>query len=71
MPSFQSMTTVSMETDRKLNSEFTKKRQHLPAGNEFLTASILRHLPLPEDDGSQEFYKTYIYYSQVRGNFFF
>lgn len=66
MPSFQSISKVSLPGDRNLQSNFTKKRQHLPLGNTYMMNLIAQQLPLPKDDGSEEYYKTFIYYSQVR-----
>lgn len=66
MPSFKSISKVSEPEDWNLNSEFTIFRQHHPQGYEQMTKLMKYFLPLPEDDGSEEFYKTFIYYSQVR-----
>ncbi|KAK6639866.1 hypothetical protein RUM43_008141 [Polyplax serrata] len=65
MPSFHAMSSVTLREDRNLQSEFTKKRQHLPGGNDYLRDLIGYQLKLPEDDGSDEFYKIFIYYSQI------
>lgn len=65
MPSFESLKAVSEASDWSLGSDFTQLRQHHPGGYvEMLTLMKLR-LPISDDDGSEEYYKKYIYYSQV------
>jgi len=65
MPSFITLSKISEPDDWKLNSEFSQSRQHRGGGFNEITNLIKLRLPLPEDDDSEEFYKTYIYYSQV------
>lgn len=64
-PSFRSIANVSLREDWQVNSQFSQQRQHHAGGNEEISNLIRKRLPLPEDDGSQEFYATWFYLSQV------
>lgn len=65
MPSYRALANVSTPEDLQIDSEFSKKRQHLLAGNSLLQVLISQHLHLPINDHSTEFYKMFIYFSQV------
>jgi len=64
-PSFKTISKVSIPEDWNMQSEFCTQRQHHVNGLNEITRFIKLHFPLPDDDGSEEYFKTYIHYSQV------
>lgn len=65
LPSFDTLSTVSVPSDWSVDSELLQSRQHHSAGYEEMAGLIDRHLPLPSDYKSKDNFLTYIYYSQV------
>lgn len=58
------LTATNNISDLAFNSNFMKHRQHHPLGNAEMYAMTLMQLILP-DRTSDDFYKAFIFYSQV------
>lgn len=65
LPSFETLKSATNNSeDLKYNSDFMHHRQHLPGGVNLLTSLINKQMKLPSADKT-EYFKTYVYYSQV------
>ncbi|KAJ9591465.1 hypothetical protein L9F63_002071 [Diploptera punctata] len=65
MPSFLSLTEVSIPSDLRLYSEFTRNRQHHPYGYPEIIAEIDYNLQYSHNLNDTEQYPIFIYFSQI------
>ncbi|KAL0277661.1 UNVERIFIED_CONTAM: hypothetical protein PYX00_004879 [Menopon gallinae] len=65
LPSYLALERVSKAEDRILGSRFMKRRQHHRRGYEEMFNLIRYNLPLDNDNNTENYLKTFIYFSQI------
>lgn len=64
LPSIQTMRMATNNTsDYKIDSDYSKHRQHSPNGYNFIEMQMNRHLKLNESDA--KYFEKFVFYSQV------
>lgn len=65
LPSIQTMRMATNNTsDYKVDSDYSKHRQHSPNGYNFIKMQMNRHLKLNESD--PKYFEKFVFYSQVK-----
>lgn len=63
-PSLATTKTATQDpNDLRLDSEYSKHRQHNPNGNDYIVQQIYRHLKLDQNDTN--YYEKFVFYSQI------